>query len=82
MSKKYIYIYIYIYQQPNLTSKFKTRNLVEINNDLRGMYSYDSQVTFKTSTLQLSLCDYSDVYIQVKVTKVITNTRTAEVLLY
>ena len=47
----YIYIYIYIYQQPNLTSKFKTRNLVEINNDLRGMYSYDSQVTFKTSTL-------------------------------
>ena len=67
---------------PNLPSKFRTRNLVERNNDLRGTYSYDSQVTFKTSTLQLSLCDYSEVYIQVKVTKVITNTRTAEVLLY
>ena len=36
---------------PNLPSKFRTRNLVERNNDLRGTYSYDSQVTFKTSTL-------------------------------
>ena len=47
-------------------SKFRTRNWVEINDDIRGAYSPNKQLTFKTAMLRSSLCDYSDVYILVK----------------
>ena len=50
---------------PNQTSKFRTKNWVEINDDVRGMYNKNSQVKFKTSILKLSLCDYSETYILV-----------------
>ena len=43
-------------------SKFRTRNWVEI----RGAYSPDKLIRFKTAMLRSSLCDYSDAYILVK----------------
>ena len=45
---------------PNQTSKFGTKNLIEINDDLRETYNNSSQIKFKTSMLELNLCDYSD----------------------
>ena len=51
---------------PNQPSKFRTRNLVEINDESRGTYNVNSQIKFKTTMLKSSLCDYSDVYILVK----------------
>ena len=42
------------------SSKFKTRNWVEINNEARGTYSPNKQINFKTSMLRSSFCDYSD----------------------
>ena len=40
--------------------------MVEINDDIRGAYSPNKQIRFKTSMLISSLCDYSDAYILVK----------------
>ena len=50
----------------NQPYKFKTRNLVEINDESRGVYNVNSQIKFKTTMLKSSLCDYSDEYILVK----------------
>ena len=52
--------------EPNKPSKFRTRNWVEINNDIRGAHSPNKQIRFKTTMLRSSLCDYSDAYILVK----------------
>ena len=46
----------------NQPSKFRTRNLVEINDESRGAYNVNSQIKFKTTMLKSSLCDYSDAY--------------------
>ena len=56
----------------NKPSKFRTRNLVEINDESRGAYNVNSQIKFKTTMLKSSLCDYSDAYILVKGTITIT----------
>ena len=50
----------------NKPSKFKTRNWVEINDRIRGAYSPNKQIRFKTAMLRSSLCNYSDAYILVK----------------
>ena len=50
----------------NKPSKFRTRNWVEINDDIRGAYSPNKQIRFKNAILRSSLCDYSDAYILVK----------------
>ena len=50
----------------NKPSKFRTRNWVEINDDLRRGYSPNKQIRFKTAMLRSSLCDYSDVHILAK----------------
>ena len=47
---------------PNQSTKFSTKNWVEIN-ETRGTYNTNSQIKFKTSMLRSSLCDYSDAYI-------------------
>ena len=47
----------------NKPSKFRTRNWVEINDDIRGAYSPNKQIRFKTVMLRSSLFDYSDAYI-------------------
>ena len=58
----------------NQPSKFRTRNLVEINDESRGPYNVNSQIKFKTTMLKSSLCDYSDAYILVKGTISVNNT--------
>ena len=50
----------------NHPSKFKTKNWVEINDESRGTYNINSQIKFKTTMLESSLCDYSEAYIHVK----------------
>ena len=62
----------------NQPSKFRTRNWVEINDELRGTYSVNSQIKFKTTMLKSSLCDYSDAYILVKGTITVNNAATAD----
>ena len=47
----------------NQPSKFRTKNLVEINDGTRGMYKINSQIKFKAPMLNSRLCDYSDAYI-------------------
>ena len=58
----------------NQPSKFRTRNLVEINDESGGAYNVNSPIKFKTTILKSSLCDYSDAYILVKGTISINNT--------
>ena len=41
----------------NQTSKFRTKNWVEINDESRGVYNANSQIKFKTTMLKFSLCD-------------------------
>ena len=52
--------------ESNKPSKFRTKNWVEINDDVRGVYSPNKQIRFKTATLRSSSCDYSNAYILVK----------------
>ena len=52
--------------ESNQPSKFRTRNWVEINDDIRGAYSPEKQMGFKTSMQRSSSCDYSDAYKLVK----------------
>ena len=59
-------------------SRFKTKNWVEINDESRGTYSANSQIKFKTTMLNSSLCDYSDAYILVKRTITVYNTAAAD----
>ena len=49
----------------NQPTKFRTTNLVAINDDSRGTYNRISHIKFKASVLRSNLCDYSDVYIPV-----------------
>ena len=63
--------------ESNKPSKFRTRNWVEINDDIRGAYSPNKQIRFKTAMLRSSLCDYSDAYILVKGNISVNNTGTA-----
>ena len=58
----------------NKPSKFRTKNWVEINDDIRGAYSPNKQIRFKTAMLRSSLCDYSDAYILVKGNITVNNT--------
>ena len=58
----------------NQSSKFRTRNWVETNDESRGAYDVNSQIKFKTTMLKSSLCDYSDAYILVKGTISVNNT--------
>ena len=46
--------------ESNKASKFRTRNWVEINDHVRGAYSPNIQIRFKTAMLRSSLCDCSD----------------------
>ena len=61
----------------NKPSKFRTKNWVEINDDVRGVYSPNKQIRFKTSMLRSSLCDYSDAYTLDKVNISVNNTAAA-----
>ena len=62
----------------NQPSKFKTKNWVEVNDQSRGTYNFNSQIKFKTTMLKSSLCDYSDAYVHVKGTIPVNNTAAAD----
>ena len=51
---------------PSQSSKFRTKNWVDINDDSCGMSKNNSQTEFKTSMLKSSLYEYIDAYILVK----------------
>ena len=51
---------------PNQPSKFSTKSWVEVNGSLRGTYSANSQIKFKTPMQSSSLCYYSDTYTLLK----------------
>ena len=61
----------------NKTSKLKTKNWVEINDESRGTYNVGGQIRFKTAMLKSSLCDYSDAYIYVSGNITVNNTAAA-----
>ena len=58
----------------NKPSKFRTKNWVEKNDDVRGVHSPNKQIRFKTAMLRSRLCDYSDAYILVKENITVNNT--------
>ena len=60
--------------ESNQPSKFRTRNWVEINDDIRGAHSFDKQIRFKTAMLRSSLYEYSDAYILVKGNRTVNKT--------
>ena len=44
----------------NQSSKFRTKNWVEINDESRGTYNANSRIKSKTTMLKSTLCDSSD----------------------
>ena len=62
----------------NQSSKFRAKNWVEINDELRGTYNTNSQIKFRTTMLKSSLCNYSNAYINVKGTITVPNTAAAD----
>ena len=50
----------------NQSSKFRTKNWIEINYQSRGMYYTNNHIRFKTTMLKSSLCNYSDAYVPLK----------------
>ena len=60
--------------ESNQPCKFRAKTWVEKNDDVRGIYSPNKQIRFKTSMLRSSLCDYSDAYILVKGNIAVNNT--------
>ena len=49
----------------NESSKFATKKWYIIDNESKGNYSHENPIEFLTSSLESSLCDYSDAYILV-----------------
>ena len=60
------------------SSKFKTKNWFEINDESRGTHNVNSQIKFKTTMLKSSLCDFSDAYILATGTITVNNTAAAD----
>ena len=50
----------------NQSSRCTTKNSVEINDELKELYSANSDIRFKITMLRSNLCDYADAYILVK----------------
>ena len=49
----------------NEYSKFATKKWDVIDSESKGLYSHKNAIKFLTSSLESSLCDYSDAYILV-----------------
>ena len=58
----------------NQRTKFRAKNLVEINDDLRRTCSTGNQIKFKTSMLKSILCGYRDTCILASGTLSLENT--------
>ena len=63
--------------ESNKPSSFRTRNWVEINDNISGACSPNQQFRFKTAMLRSSLGDYSDAYILVQGNITVNNTAVA-----
>ena len=50
----------------NQPSKFKAKNMIEINDQSRETYNFNNDIKFKITMLKSSLCNVSDAYIIVK----------------
>ena len=50
----------------NQTSKFRTKNWVELNDESKELYSAGSDIRLKTTMLRSNVCDYADAYILIK----------------
>ena len=50
----------------NQSSKFRTKNCVEINEVGHGKYNKNTQIKLKKTLLKSSLCDCSDAYVLVE----------------
>ena len=65
----------------NEYSKFATKKWYVIDSESKGVYSHENEIKFLTSSLESSLCDYSDAYIlvtgNITVTDVNANTKVA-----
>ena len=61
--------------EPSQPSKFKRKNLVEINDDSRRTFNTNSKIKYRAEKLEPSLCDYSDACMLVKRTITSTGTR-------
>ena len=59
----------------NQPSKFKTKNRIQIKDQTRGKYHTNSDIRFKSTIPNSSLCDYSDAYILVKGRITVTGAR-------
>ena len=57
---------------PNESTRFRTENGAQINDDSRGTYNTNIQIKFKTSMLRSIFCDCSDAYLLVSRTITIT----------
>ena len=51
---------------PNKSSKFRTKNWIEINDYLCETHGINIHIKFKASMVKSNLCNYSDAYILVK----------------
>ena len=47
----------------NENSKFSTRKWYVFDSETKGIYSHENPIKFLTSSLESSLCDYSDAYV-------------------
>ena len=56
----------------NQPSKFRTKNWVEINDELKESYNANSDIRFKTTMLRSNFCDYADAYMLIKGTITVT----------
>ena len=63
---------------PNQPSKFRTKNWVGIDDDIRGVYSPNKQIRFETAMIRSSLYDFSDAYIIAKENITVNNTAAAD----
>ena len=61
----------------NQSSKFRTKDWLESNDESRGKYNAINQIKFKPLMNRLSLCGCSDAYVHVKETIIIPNTAAA-----
>ena len=52
----------------NQPSKFRRKNWVKIIDKSRGTYNVNSEINFKTTMLNSSLCDYNDACVLLKKT--------------
>ena len=58
----------------NENSKFATKKWYVIDSESKGNYSHENPIQFLTSSLESSLCDYSDAYILVTGNIAVTRT--------